>query len=91
MEFERSEDNESGSNIFSSDEVYNCDSSYSYDPEGISSDDNVDGCCNWSTTKQSNPDDNFSRINQNISEYGRFRVLLDEDIKPNDIIEHFIK
>ena len=73
MEFESpSEDEESGSDIFSSDEdisdiVYDSNSSDSYDPEGISSDDDVDGCCHWSRKKQSNPDDDFNMINQNIS------------------------
>ena len=57
MEFESpSEDEESGSDIFSSDEdisdiVYDSNSSDSYDPEGISSDDDVDGCCHWSRKK----------------------------------------
>ena len=96
MEFESpSEDEESGSDIFSSDEdisdkVYDSNSSDSYDPEGISSDDDVDGCCHWSRKKQSNPDDDFNMINQNISEYGHVTVPFDADTKPNNIVEHIM-
>ena len=96
MEFESpSEDEESGSDIFSSDEdisdiVYDSNSSDSHDPEGISSDDDVDGCCHWSRKKQSNPDDDFNMINQNISEYGYVTVPFDADTKPNNIVEHIV-
>ena len=89
-----SEDDDSGSDIFSSDEDaleadYDSDSSNFYDPEGISSDDHADGCCHWSKTRNDNPGD-FNMINQNIPEYGHVTVPFDEDTKPNDTTEHIM-
>ena len=64
------DDDETGSDIYTSDEDiwqsdvdYDSHSSISYNPEGISSDDGVDGCCHWSTTRNNNPDDDFNMTN----------------------------
>ena len=95
MDFKNSsEDDESGSDIFSSDKYasevdYESDSSNVYDPEGISSDDDVDSCFHWSKARNANTGD-FNMINQNISEYGHFIVPFDEDTKQNDIIEQIM-
>ena len=95
MELENSsEDDESGNDIFPSDEDasevdYDSDSSNVYDPEGISSDDDADCCCHWSKTRNDNIDD-FNMINQSIPEYGHVTVPFAEDTKPNDIVEQIM-
>ena len=96
MDVERSsEDDETGSDIFTSDEDtsdvdYDSDSSNCYNPEGISSDDDVDGCCHWSTTKSNNLDDDLNMINQNIPQYGHVTIPFDAGTKPHDVIEHIM-
>eukprot|EP00794_Sanderia_malayensis_P000684 gene684-biopygen1109 len=86
------EDDESEGDIFSSDEdasddEYNSDSSDGYDPPGVVSDDDTDGCCYLSTTKNDHLDDTSSFVNQNIPDYGHVTVPFDEDTKPRDIVE----
>eukprot|EP00794_Sanderia_malayensis_P005758 gene5758-biopygen4674 len=87
-----SEDDESEGDIFSSDEdasddEYNSGSSDGYDPPGVVSDDDTDGYCYWSTTKNDHLDDTSSFVNQNIPDYGHVTVPFDEYTKPSGIAE----
>ena len=70
----------------SDNEEFDSDTSEEYDPEGVTSGDDVGGCCHWSKEQ-----DNMSQYEIIPDEYipgsGHLLELLDDDTKPHDVLE----
>ena len=56
-----------------------------YDPEGPESDDDNNGCCHWSVTKDSVP--NIVVPDEVLNEFGSANYDNDNDAKPHEIVE----
>ena len=84
MDNEQSGDEDSESD--SENEEFDSDTSEEYDPEGVTSGDDVGGCCHWSKKQ-----DNMSQYEIIPDEYipgsGHLLELLDDDTKPHDVLE----
>ena len=90
-----SSENESDyeSDIFSSDEEDDfSDSDVSdfreYDPEGVESDEDKDGCCHWTTTSSNNL--NSIKPSPNLSEFGKPNLVYDSNIQPHELVEKIL-
>ena len=70
----------------SDNEEFDSDMSEEYDPEGVTSGDDVGGCCYWSKEQ-----DNMSQYEIILDEYipssGHLLELLDDDTKLHDVLE----
>ena len=58
---------------------------FDYDPDGVESDEDSSGCCQWKTT--SHEDSDPIEPSPNLSEYGKPSVTFDENIQPNELVE----
>lgn len=93
MDFDRSGDEESEDDDFccsdfDEDEIEldSDDSSLEYDPEGVASDDDENGCCHWSRKKGHEFEDEIIP-DANIAENGCLLAPFDDDVKPHDVVE----
>ena len=91
---ESDDSSENGSDNFSSDgdsdfddfDDFENDASSEYDPDGVLSDDDADGCCHWSTTKSDEFKEEIEPYD-GIPECSRPSSAFEPDTKPNEIVE----
>ncbi len=68
-----------------SDDYYREASEESYNPDGVDSDDDANGCCHWSKTEDGRQEALLP--DENIPEYGKPSCDLEDGTKPHMIIE----
>ena len=58
---------------------------FDYDPDGVESNEDSIGCCQWKTTSHEASDP--IEPSPNLSEYGKPSVTFDENIQQNELVE----
>ena len=57
-----------------------------YDPDGVESDEDNGGCCQWKTTTTNTEYESFEP-STNLSENGKPSISFEENILPNELVE----
>ena len=95
MEYEtESSDESNSSDAFSSESSSEEESDIevdddSYNPDGIDSDDDGQGCCHWSTEPGLDTQDTL-KPDESLNEYGTPETVFEDETKPHEIIERIM-
>ena len=59
-----------------------------YDPEGVESDEDSAGCCQWKTSSDAELE--TIKPSPNLSEFGTQSISFDADVQPNELVEKIL-